>query len=509
MRLILPFVATLLLAFSSVALYGQITILDFETPETSTNFQYFGSEIDGELNEIIANPNPTGVNTSSMVATHVKPAGSESWAGAFSNPNPSTPVDLTDATQICMDVHFAQEGSVSLKLENSTNGVANWLQTQPVTTVNDWEQVCFDVSVNGEEDPMTPAAGGIFNTIVVFFDFGMVLDAERTYYFDNITTDGSASDMISLTVNVGTSGMPSVSPDGIFLAGGGNFGEPGDNPMTDPDGDGVYSITVMVASGFESFYTFTNGNCPDYSCKENIAGQDCANPDNFNDRFMGPFTEDTVINTCFGECTTTTECTPFEGGMVTFAVNMNDYTESFTTPFVAGEFNGWAANANPMTDDDGDGVWETTIALSNGDYQYKFQLDEWTVDEQFEGGEDCTVTEGDFVNRTLTVDGDATVCYLWNSCEECNLNSTELLEKGIEFSVLPTLTTGELLLSFGNQPLPQSQLQIVTPQGQVLKQWTLANAYQQTINISSLPAGMYFITLEHEGARGVQRVIKQ
>jgi hypothetical protein len=398
MRLIVPFVATLLLAFSSIALYGQITILDFEAPETSTTFQYFGSDLDGTVNEIIANPNPTGVNTSSMVATHVKPAASESFAGAFSNPNPSTPVDLTNATQVCMDVHFSQEGSVSLKLENSSNGVANWLQTQPVTTVNDWEQVCFDISVNGEEDPMTPAEGGIFNTITLFFDFETVLDEERIYYFDNITTDGTSSEMISITINLGTSGLESVSPDGIFLAGGGNFGNPGDNPMTDPDGDGVYSITFMQPSGFQSFYTFTNGNCPDYSCKEMIEGQECANPDNFNDRFMGPITQDTVINTCFGECTTTTDCT---------------------------------------------------------------------------------------------------------------INSTELLEKGIEFSVLPTLTTGELLLSFGNQPLPQSQLQVVTPQGQVLKQWTLNGAYQQTINISNLPAGMYFITLEHEGASGVQRVIKQ
>ncbi|NBC08936.1 MAG: T9SS type A sorting domain-containing protein [Bacteroidetes bacterium] len=398
MRLIVPFVATLLLAFSSIALYGQITILDFEAPETSTTFQYFGSDLDGTVNEIIANPNPTGVNTSSMVATHVKPAASEPFAGAFSNPNPSTPVDLTNATQICMDVHFSQEGSVSLKLENSTNGVANWLQTQPVTTVNDWEQVCFDISVNGEEDPMTPAEGGIFNTVTLFFDFETVLDEERVYYFDNITTDGTSSEMISITINLGTSGLDSVSTDGIFLAGGGTFGNPGDNPMADPDGDGVYTITFMQPSGFQSFYTFTNGNCPDYSCKEMIEGQDCANPDNFNDRFMGPITQDTVINTCFEECTTTTDCT---------------------------------------------------------------------------------------------------------------VNSTELLEKGIEFSVLPTLTTGELLLSFGNQPLPQSQLQVVTPQGQVLKQWTLDGAYQQTINISNLPAGMYFITLEHEGARGVQRVIKQ
>ena len=47
---------------------AQTTILDFETPGTSTTFQYFGSTIDGSLNQVIANPNPTGENTSSILS---------------------------------------------------------------------------------------------------------------------------------------------------------------------------------------------------------------------------------------------------------------------------------------------------------------------------------------------------------------------------------------------------------------------------------------------------------
>ena len=41
-----------------------------------------------------------------------------------------------------------------------------------------------------------------------------------------------------------------VSPEGVFLAGGGNFGFPGDYPMTNEDGDDVWSITVQVPNGF-------------------------------------------------------------------------------------------------------------------------------------------------------------------------------------------------------------------------------------------------------------------
>ena len=40
-----------------------------------------------------------------------------------------------------------------------------------------------------------------------------------------------------------------VSADGVYLAGGVHFGWPGDNPMSDEDGDGIWSITVSLAEG--------------------------------------------------------------------------------------------------------------------------------------------------------------------------------------------------------------------------------------------------------------------
>ena len=77
---------------------------------------------------------------------------------------------------------------------------------------------------------------------------------------------------VSVTFNLN---MSSVSnPDVPHLAGGTDFGVPGDNPMTDADGDNVWTITVEVPSGYTGYYTFTNGACPDWGCKENIAGQD-------------------------------------------------------------------------------------------------------------------------------------------------------------------------------------------------------------------------------------------
>ena len=114
-----------------------------------------------------------------------------------------------------------------------------------------------------------------------------------------------------------------VSPEGVFLAGGGNFGFPGDFPMSDEDGDGIWSITVQVPHGFTGHYTFTNGACQDWSCKENIVGQDCADPDNWNDRLLVNVTANTVVNTCFSQCTSDGTCVGTEGCTAETAVNFD------------------------------------------------------------------------------------------------------------------------------------------------------------------------------------------
>ncbi|MBD3368611.1 MAG: hypothetical protein GF405_10655, partial [Candidatus Eisenbacteria bacterium] len=51
---------------------------------------------------------------------------------------------------------------------------------------------------------------------------------------------------------------------------------------------------------------------------------------------------------------------------------------------LAGEFNAWDPEATPMSDEDGDGVWEVVVDLQTGrSYQYKFVIDggaEWRPD---------------------------------------------------------------------------------------------------------------------------------
>ena len=111
---------SLLFIFSALSISAQTTILDFESDATSTFFQYFGSTLEPGLTTVIANPDASGINTSSMVCEFIKPANSQVWAGGFSNPNPTTPVDFTSDNQICVNVWSAQVGNLAIKLENGT-----------------------------------------------------------------------------------------------------------------------------------------------------------------------------------------------------------------------------------------------------------------------------------------------------------------------------------------------------------------------------------------------------
>jgi hypothetical protein len=394
-------------------------ILDFEAPATTTDFQYFGSSLDGSKTMIILNPNATGVNTSANVLKYIKPADALTYAGAFTSPDPIKAIDLTGGAQVCVDVHMDHIGSLSVKLEGSLSGKPNWITTVSNTKVNQWETLCFDATAPSIEPPLEPASGA-YARMVIFYDFNVAgTGTEVTSYLDNVVVKGSSGpvarkvnfevDMNNYTPNFnkvyvsgtfnnwsgdaneltdpdgngiynGSISVPNgayeylitldnfaaqekfdgteacvkttgaftnrlllvssdvnvpkfcfnscfacgqevkinfklgmkgvtVSPDGVWIAGGGNFDSPGGRfKMNDANGDGIYEITVARQPGFSSFFVFTNGACPDYSCKEQLMGLPCSVPTNFNDRFLQPVTKDTVFATCFGTCIDNAQC---------------------------------------------------------------------------------------------------------------------------------------------------------------------------------------------------------
>ena len=105
---------------------------------------------------------------------------------------------------------------------------------------------------------------------------------------------------------------------------------------------------------------------------------------------------------------------------MSFSVDMAGYDGSYGMVNLNGSFNGWCGDCTPMSDDDGDGVYEVTVALPLGTIEYKFTVDGWTDQENFTPGDACTSTIDGFTNRTHDVAGSSAldvVC--WESCEAC------------------------------------------------------------------------------------------
>ena len=74
-----------------------------------------------------------------------------------------------------------------------------------------------------------------------------------------------------------------------------------------------------------------------------------------------------------------------------------------------------------MTDSDGDGIWEVTIPLLSGTYEYKYAADNWTIQEMNDPNASCTNGDPVYTNKVLSV-GTVdmvipSVC--WGSCIPC------------------------------------------------------------------------------------------
>ena len=234
----------------------------------------------------------------------------------------------------------------------------------------------------------------------------------------------SISAQTEVTFTVNTANI-SVGENGMYL-GGGIFNSAIAHPMSDDDGDGTYEVTVSIEAGTTGNYTFLNSpaNASDYGTSENLEGLECADPDNYNDRILPEITGDAMtLQHCFNSCESDGTCPdPEPTSDITFSVDMSNYTAGLSDPdtvYLNGTFNSWCGECNPMSDDDGDGIWTITMPLEDGDYEYKFTINGWSSQEQFsEVVEGCTVTDGTFVNRALTVASENITLptVYWNLC---------------------------------------------------------------------------------------------
>jgi len=114
------------------------------------------------------------------------------------------------------------------------------------------------------------------------------------------------------------------------------------------------------------------------------------------------------------------------GYNVTFQLDLRNVTSiSYVAPEINGMFNSWCGDCAQLEDLNNDSIWEITILIDSGSYEYKYSADNFTVEENLFSGDSCTVSNFGFTNRIIHVSQDtvlAPVC--WELCDDCNSGPT-------------------------------------------------------------------------------------
>ena len=209
--------------------------------------------------------------------------------------------------------------------------------------------------------------------------------------------------------------------------------------MQDSYGDGWNgaSVDVTVNGSPATSFGFTNGNnssdslftlSSDVVEFNFVSGNwdteitfQVYDPSGFQILNIGPFATNDGNDSFLLTDTSNSTCLP-QNVSVTFSVDMNNTTASFTTPEINGDWNSYCGNCDPMSDLDGDNIWETTLTLLSGSYEYYFTADNVLIEETLNSVETCTNGNPNATRRVLNVSNQniilPTVC--WSSCSECN-----------------------------------------------------------------------------------------
>lgn len=290
----------------------------------------------------------------------------------------------------------------------------------------------------------------------------------------------------AVTLNVDLSGQ-TVSADGVHVAG--NFGDitaglpvwdPAATEMTDPDSDGIYSVTLNLLPGVYQF-KFVNGNA---------WGADEGDGVPLACRYPGSNNRELVVGTSAIERTFVWHgCGPEGEKVVRFRVDMNTYIDAPGSPgihpagmHVAGDFQGWIASDSPLYDYDGNNIWEAYYSIGDLDaIEFKYiNGTDWSNPTEHLSTE-CGVESG---NRLEVITETNTVlpAYCFNSCSTCTLPAQVTFK--VDMS-LQTVSPNGVHLAGGFEAAGYPNW---NPGGIAMTDDDGDNIYEVTL---SLPAGSY------------------
>jgi Secretion system C-terminal sorting domain len=264
--------------------------------------------------------------------------------------------------------------------------------------------------------------------------------------------------------------------------------------MTDANGDNIWEIVISLAPGFYE-YKFSHDN---WTGQENLVpGSSCTmTTGQYTNRTLTVGNTDITLDpVCWGSCVA---CGQSSGPyLITFQVDMSLSGATFTTPEVNGTFNNWCGGCAPMSDSNGDNIWDLSIALNPGSYEYKFAYDTWAGQEALTEGTPCTVSAGGFTNRSLTVTQNDTIPVVcWGSCEACIDFVSNNYVNTLEVYPNPVQTTLKI------SGVERGIREVIC--NSVLGKQINLEFNQNELTVGNLQSGFYFLTVIDNGGKQYQ-----
>ncbi|GIS21356.1 MAG: hypothetical protein CM15mP121_2080 [Bacteroidota bacterium] len=386
--------------------------------------------------------------------------------------------------------------SVTLSLEEGTTG--NWAFFNSPGDGGDW-----GTKENLEGQPCADAAN-YNDRVVPAFDADN-LEFNFCFAVCNDTNSFCAEtvERANVTFTVGTADIE-VGANGMFV-GGGAFGGSNGHAMAD-NGDDTHSVTISVPVGLTGHYAFFNspGTHYDWGTKEQLGGLECGDSSNYDDRPLAEVTGDTSISFCFGTCET--ECTTTEPEGCEFSIVLTDaYGDGWNGNSLDVLVNGEVVLDDIATqiEDDLNPV-TFTFAVATGDVIDVTYDDSGTWD-----GENAYVVynnQGEIIAAESGAGGGsadpgpADTIGLAGICAE---DLSNLGKNSFDMVIYPNPVDGDYVTI--QTPLNGDKLvEVFDVNGRKVMERLLTT---DTLNVSSISAGMYIVKVTVEDQSNVSKLI--
>ncbi len=370
-------------------------VADFE--HIDLNLMLNNPLTDLSMMTIVANPDPDGINMSSMVVDFLRDKDGWPWGGFWSTLD--MPLDLTTNKYVHVMVWKPRISPVKFKVQDGPTYDLEVFSMNDQTVTNQWQDMVFDFSEKS----------GQWNTIVFMPDFSdpVNLTDDITIYFDNIRVNDDPNPMTStnVTFNVDMTNAENFNPltDDVYVTG--NFAlwsQPGTDPtlklMPTIENPMIYSLNFTLDEPMTIVYKYFRvvNNVPTWDYGE-WTGDPNRTVIIIGDKILNDVWDDMPVS-------------------VTFNVDMTDaypFDPSQDEVFISGNFdNYWAmpgsvAGYNLTPDPENQNIYSITMLLYTGSCQYKyFRVTDGVP--SWDNGE----WNGD-PNRTVIITGDKTFEDVW------------------------------------------------------------------------------------------------